>query len=175
MSKLPHRLLPGATYFVSTATWERRELFRVPEVADILIRRILACRDRGAFLLHEFVVMPNHFHLLMTPGETTTLEKAIQLIKGGSSHEIHVQRGTRMEIWQIGFHEWSVREAEDYLSKVAYIRMNPVRARLVERPEDWAFGSASGKFAMDPPPEKFMAVTSGAKAPERERPWVRPG
>jgi putative transposase len=174
MSKPPHRLFPGATYFVSTATWERRELFRVPEVADILVRRILACRDRGAFLLHEFVVMPNHFHLLMTPSETTTLENAIQLIKGGSSHEIHAQRGTRMEIWQIGFHEWSVRDAEDYLTKVAYIRMNPVRARLVERPQDWALGSASGRFSMDPAPEKFSAATSGAKAPQI-RSHVRPG
>jgi REP element-mobilizing transposase RayT len=46
----------------------------VPEVAEILVQRIIACRDKGAYLLHEFVVMPNHFHLLITPGETTSLE-----------------------------------------------------------------------------------------------------
>src|ERR1700688_2150795 len=100
MSKLRHRVLPEATYFVSTATWERRELFRVPEVAEILVRRILACRTKGAYRLHEFVVMPNHFHVLMTPAGATTLEKAIQLIKGGSSYEIHSQRGNKMKIWQ---------------------------------------------------------------------------
>jgi putative transposase len=71
----------------------------VAEVAEILVRRILVCRDKGAYQLHEFVVMPDHFHLLMTPGATTTLEKAVQLIKGGSSHEIHTQRGHGMEIW----------------------------------------------------------------------------
>jgi putative transposase len=94
MSKVPHRVLPGSTYFITSSTWERRELFRVQQVAEILVRRILACRDKGAYELYEFVVMPNHFHLLMTPGETTTLEKAVQLIKGGSSHEIHPQRGS---------------------------------------------------------------------------------
>src|ERR1700688_3340102 len=82
MSKPPHRTGPGWTYFISSATWERRELFRVPKIAEILVQRILACRDKGAYRLHEFVVMPNHFHLLLTPGETTSLEKVVQLIKG---------------------------------------------------------------------------------------------
>lgn len=164
MSKLLHRTGPGRTYFVSSATWERRELFRVPRVAELLVQRILACRERGAYLLHEFVVMPNHFHLLITPGETTSLERAVQLIKGGFSHEFHEQRENRMEIWQVGFHDWTIRDCEDYQSKVRYIHMNPVEARLVERPEDWPFGSASGNYALDAAPEKFKARASGAKA-----------
>ena len=155
MSKLPHRTGPGRTYFISSATWERRELFRVPKVAEILVQRILACRDKGAYLLHEFVVMPNHFHLLLTPGDTTSLEKAVQLIKGGSSHEIHQRTGNKMEVWQVGFHDWTIRDGEDYFAKVRYIQMNPVQAQLVQRPEDWPFCSAGGKFAMDGVPEKF--------------------
>jgi putative transposase len=129
----------------------------VPDVAEILVQRILTCRDTGAYQLHEFVVMPNHFHLLMTPGESTSLEKAVQLIKGGFSHEIHKQRENRMEIWQIGFHDWTIRDAEDYSTKVRYIHMNPVLKRLVERPEDWQFGSASGKYCLDPAPEKYKS------------------
>jgi putative transposase len=157
MSKLPHRTGSGRTYFVSSATWERRELFRMPRVAEILVQRILLCRDKGAYLLHEFVVMPNHFHLLMTPGESTSLEKAVQLIKGGSSHEIHKQTENQMEIWQVGFHDWTIRDGEDYRAKVGYIRMNPVVKRLVERPEEWVFGSACGKYAIDPAPQKFKS------------------
>ncbi len=101
--------------------------------------------------------MPNHFHLLLTPGETITLEKAVQLIKGGSSHEIHAQRGNKMEIWQIGFHDWTIRDGEDYRMKVRYIQMNPVQAGLVERPGDWLFGSACGKYGLDAVPEKFKS------------------
>lgn len=121
MSKLPHRTGPGRTYFVSFATWERRELFRVPRIAEILVERILVCRDKGAYLLHEFVVMPNHLHLLLTPGETTSLERSVQLIRGGSSHEIHKQAENQMEIWQVGFHDWTIRDGEDYRTKVRYI------------------------------------------------------
>jgi putative transposase len=140
---------------VSSATWERRELFRVTQTAELLVQRILACRDKDAYLLHEFVVMPNHFHALITPGETTSLEKAVQLIKGGFSFEFRKHRASKMEVWQVGFHDWTIRDGEDYQTKVRYIHMNPVEARLVECPEDWAFSSACGKYDLDPIPEKF--------------------
>jgi putative transposase len=127
----------------------------VPRTAELLVARIFACRERGAYLLHEFVVMPNHFHVLLTPAETTSLEKAVQLIKGGFSFEFQKQSENRMEVWQVGFHDWTIRDSEDYRAKVRYIHMNPVEARLAELPEEWAYGSACGKFSIDPCPEKF--------------------
>jgi putative transposase len=101
--------------------------------------------------------MPNHFHLLITPGETTSLEKAVQVIKGGFSFEFQKQSGNRMEIWQVGFHDWTVRDGEDYCAKVRYIHSNPVEARLVERPEEWPYGSACRKLVLDSAPEKFKS------------------
>jgi putative transposase len=162
MGKLTHRTHPGCSYFVTTKTWANRAIFHVTENAEILVQAILRYREQGAYLLHEFVVMPNHLHVLLTPGRETTLEKAMQLIKGGSSHQIHEQRDHTMQIWQSGFHEWTVRDEKDYRAKVEYIRMNPVEARLVERPEEWFYGSANGRFPLDPMPEE---LTSGAKAP----------
>jgi len=99
--------------------------------------------------------MPNHFHLLLTPSAATSLEKAVQLIKGGSSCAIHKQRGQKMLIWQEGFHDWTMRDADDWRSKVEYIRMNPVRAELVSKPEEWSYSSARGRVALDPVPERY--------------------
>lgn len=165
MGKLIHRTAPACTYFVTTKTWQNRALFRVEKVAEVVANRLLSYRDRGNYLLHEFVIMPDHLHLLFTPGNTTTLERAIMLIKGGSSHEIHRVRGHKMEIWQAGFHDVTVRDESDYHAKRQYIRMNPVEAGLVERPEDWSFGSASGNFQLDSMPRR-LRMTSGAEAPE---------
>jgi hypothetical protein len=69
-----------------------------------------------------------------------------------------------MPIWQSGFHEETIRDADDYRSKMMYIRTNPVHAHLVERPEDWTHGSASGEFTLDPMPGNFKGAASGAKA-----------
>jgi putative transposase len=51
-------------------------------VADLLIDTLLDYRRQQKFLLHEFVVMPNHIHLILTP-QGITLERSIQFIKGG--------------------------------------------------------------------------------------------
>ena len=125
---------------------------------------LLRHRAAGAYLLHEFVLMPDHVHLLLTPGSTTTLERAIQLIKGGSSYEIHLRRRHRMEVWQPGFREWTIRDSQDFQLKAEYIRNNPVAARLTGTPEQWPYSSAAGQFGLDPAPLMFA---SGAKAREK--------
>jgi REP-associated tyrosine transposase len=164
MGRLRHRTAPGFTYFVTTKTWQNRSVFQVSRNAETLGECLLRYRDAGAYLLHEFVVMPNHLHLLMTPADDMSLEKAMQLIKGGSSHSIHQQAGHRMQIWQPGFHEESIRDALDFLQRAKYIHNNPVHARLVETPEDWPYGSASSAFKIDAPPNRLKSFYSGAEA-----------
>jgi putative transposase len=164
MSTPAHRTVLGSSYFVTTKCWQGRSLFKVTEISEILLRTILHYRDSGAYLLHEFVIMPDHVHLMMTPSSETSLEKAVQLIKGGSSHQIHKERGNKMEVWQVGFHDWTIRDPEDWKAKANYIHMNPVKARLCERAEDWMYSSATGKFCLDPAPEKYQNLSSGAKA-----------
>ena len=165
MASPRHRTAPGTSYFVTTRCWEGRNVFQVTENAEILTQTLFRYRDQGFYLLHEFVIMRNHLHLLLTPSINTSLEKAVQLIKGGSSHEIHKQRENAVKIWQEGFHDWTIRDAHDWQSKVEYIRLNPVRAQLADNPEDWPFSSASGRYRLDAVPSRYAGFASGAKAP----------
>lgn len=169
MGRLTHRTSPGWTYFVTTKAWQNISVFQVQESAEIVVRKILEYRDKKNYLLHEFVLMPNHLHLLLTPSETVSLERALQVIKGGSSHEIHMVRGNTAQIWQSGFHESRVRDWADYNTKVDYIRFNPVAAKLVQKPQEWLFSSASGHFVLDPIPQGLKpilpAVNVGPKGP----------
>ena len=165
-----HRTSSGWTYFVTTKAWQSVSVFQVQATADLVVSKILEYRDKGNYLLHEFVLMPNHLHLILTPAESVSLEKAIQLIKGGGSHEIHRVRGNKMQIWQSGFHESRVTDWVDYKKKADYVRFNAVAAKLVERPELWPYGSASGHFRLDPIPQGlkpplFESLNVGAKAP----------
>jgi len=164
MSTPKHRTASGTSYFITTKCWQCCAVFQVSENADILIDALFHYRDLHAYFLHEFVVMPDHLHLLLTPSSTTSLEKVMQFIKGGSSHQIRKAHNQKMQIWQVGFHDWTIRDANDWQIKVEYIHTNPVRAKLVQRPEDWPYSSANGKFSVDPIPDKFLHLSSGAKA-----------
>jgi putative transposase len=170
MGRLTHRTSPGWTYFVTTKAWQNVSVFQVQETADVVVSKIFEYRDEGNYLLHEFVLMPNHLHIILTPAERASLEKSVQLIKGGSSCAIHKVRGNKMQIWQSGFHESSVRGWADYKRKVDYVRFNPVVAGLVEGPEEWPYGSASGRYQLDAIPQGLKpslanSLNVGAKAP----------
>jgi REP element-mobilizing transposase RayT len=76
---------PPGTYFVTFTTWQRRRLFVVESYARLFLKTLYGYKRQGRFQLHEFVVMPEHVHLILTPATDITLERAMQLIKGGYS------------------------------------------------------------------------------------------
>ena len=160
-----HATNTGQTYMISASTWGRRALFSREVWAKLLIDTLYHYRGT-AYLLHEFVVMPDHIHVLLTP--RTSLERAVQFIKGGFSYRATKELGSNMEVWQKGFSDHRVRDASDYHLHVIYIRQNPVRKHLCERSEDYPYSSAHGGFELDPAPQglKPVPVSDVYGAPE---------
>ncbi|HEY1925273.1 MAG TPA: transposase [Candidatus Acidoferrum sp.] len=154
---------------MTTKAWQNVAVFQVAAIAEVLLAKLLEYRNRNNYLLHEFVLMPNHLHIVLTPAGTTTLEKAINL-KGRSSHPIHRVRPSNVQIWQSGFHESRIRGAADYQKRADYIRFNSVVAKLVENPIDWLFTSASGKCELDPTPQGRKPLTNASKVVGPEGP-----
>jgi len=115
-------------YFVSTQTAGRRSLFRVDRWAR-LMASTLNHYDGSGYKLHAFVIMPDHLHLLITPFES--VEKSMQLIKGGFSFRAKRELEWNGEIWQPGFTDHRIRDEEDWQRHLAYILNNPVNAHLV--------------------------------------------
>ena len=127
-------------FFVTTVTSQRTPLFRNPQRAELIMGVMQHYREQSKYELHEFVVMPDHLHLLVTPAMKISLERAVQLIKGGFSYRLG--KAKRGLVWQESFTSHRIRDEEDYVHHAAYIRMNPVRARMVERPELYPYSSA---------------------------------
>ena len=109
-------------------------------------------RRIGRFQLHEYVVMPNHFHLLITPASKVSLEKALQYIKGGFSYRVKKELTLNFKIWEPSFTNHRIRDKEDYERHRIYIHQNPVKARLVEKPELYEYSSAFPGAELDAAP-----------------------
>jgi REP-associated tyrosine transposase len=132
------------TFFITTVTWQRTPLFRSQPKAELMMDVLLHYREQMRYVLHEFVIMPDHLHLLLTPGADISLERVLQLIKGGFSYRLgKTKRGL---VWQESFTNHRIRSEHDYERHAGYICMNPVRARLAERPEMYPYSSASARF-----------------------------
>ncbi|MGC2477227.1 MAG: transposase, partial [Candidatus Sulfotelmatobacter sp.] len=140
----------GQTYMITSSTWGRRALFSREVWANLMIDTLYRYHG-SAYLLHEFVIMPDHIHVLLTP--TTSLEKAVQFIKGGFSYRAKKELGSNLEVWQKGFLDHRIRDASDYRIHQVYVQQNPVRRHLCERAEDYPYSSACGRFELDPVPQ----------------------
>jgi putative transposase len=153
LSSMPLPEQQGHTYAISISTFLQHHHFQKQSHADLFLKTLLRYREQGKFQLHGFAIMPNHVHLLLTPGVDQPLPKCIQLIKGGYSFAARTL--TQKEIWQSGYHEHRVRDLLDYENQLRYIANNPPADRL---PEDYLYVHThpEHKETMDPCPSRLL-------------------
>jgi len=167
-----HATNNSQTYFVTSETWQRRTLFSAEPWARLFFKTLLSYRGK-AYLLHEFVLMPDHFHLLITP--STSLERAIQFIKGGFSFRAKKELGSSSEIWQRGFSDHRIRDCDDYDVHIHYIHLNAVKRNLCDSPGAYPYSSAFPGWKLDPapqglkPPPKFAPSGTAEAMPLQDK------
>jgi putative transposase len=132
-----------ATYFITACAHMHQNLFQQDEVAKLMVATFLKYRDAGEFKLHEYVVMPDHIHVLLSLNDEQKLSRAMQLIKGGFSHALRENGIVMREVWQQRYHDRRVRDDSEFVEMAEYIRQNPVRRGLVERAEQYPYSSVS--------------------------------
>jgi len=140
------------TFFVTSGTESHRALLQSTRMASLLMDCLLENCKKERFLLHEFVLMPNHFHALITPAPQIPLEKAMQFVKGGFSYRARRELNVNFAIWQASFTNHRIQDLRDYEQHRCYIRQNPVKASLVEAPELFPYSSAFPGIETDPAP-----------------------
>ena len=101
--------------------------------------------------IHAFVVMPDHVHLLLTPSEDVSLEKAMQFIKGGFSFRLK----SKMDVWERSYDSRRIVDAEGFRARVRYIHQNPVEESLVSEAEMFPYSSIRRSGTVDPMPRHF--------------------
>lgn len=116
-----------------------RRLLQSERNALLLIDVLRSLVAEGHFELHDFVVMPDHLHLLMTIGEGMTIEKAMQFVKGRFSYRLSHELGFHGEVWQRGFTEVQVMNRESFEQHRNYMAQNPVKAGLATAPGEYPF------------------------------------
>jgi putative transposase len=132
-------LSPSRTFFVTTKTSMGRALLQSERNATLFVEGLRSYVAAQKFHVHDFVVMPDHVHLLITVDAGMTIEKAMQFIKGGFSYRLKKDFGYVGEVWQRGFSEVRVDDRQSYLQHRKYIAQNPIRAVLVDSPEKFPY------------------------------------
>ena len=111
-----------------------------PPIAGIVENTVRRGAKLGHYILHAYVVMPNHVHALLEP--LVPLAKLMSGIKGVSAREANAKLcRTGKPFWQDESFDHYVRNSEEHLKIAEYVEDNPATAGLVSSPELWRWSS----------------------------------
>jgi putative transposase len=140
--RLPRLDLPNATYFVSVTTAKMLPWFNEPALATALSRLIYAEREKS-ILLHAFVVMPDHYHLVATLLGDHRIPVVVGRINSLSAKQVNAYQGRVGSIWARRFYDHVIRNEDDFQECISYVHDNPRTAGFVLEAADFQFSSAS--------------------------------
>jgi putative transposase len=141
---------PGGTYFFTVNLLQRQENDLLLRNIDYLRTVVRSVKMRHPFLIHGWVVLPEHIHcVLELPEGDSDFATRWRLIKADFSKLLPVserrsnvrQRRGERGIWQRRFWEHLIRDESDYRAHMDYVHINPVKHGLVKRVRDWPFST----------------------------------
>jgi putative transposase len=150
-------------YFLTLCTRQRRSLFARGETVEDVLAHILRAAERCGFVMHAYVFMHDHVHLLVEGiKDASDLYEFVKLAKQYSGHAYSQKH--RERLWQPSYFEHVLRDEEDTASVVGYIMNNPIRAGYATRWGEYRHvGSAT--MSMDSIAEMLRAVPHPAWEP----------
>ena len=147
----------GDLHFITASCYRRQPYLRLASHRDLFVRVLEQVRQRYQFVVVGYVVMPEHFHLLISEPDEANPSVVIQALKLGVARRIlstrrrrekrkAAQQGLWSELvpqrfWQARFYDYNVWTRKKRVEKLCYIHRNPVRGGLVESPEQWRWSS----------------------------------
>lgn len=146
MARLARVVVPGVAHHVTQRGNRRQQTFFTD--GDYTAYRALlaeACTKR-AVTCQAYCLMPNHVHLVLTPATADGLAGALAETHRRYTRFVNAREGWTGYLWQGRFASFPMDDAH-LLAAIRYVELNPVRARLAARPQDWPWSSAAAHLA----------------------------
>ncbi len=135
-------------HFITCSCYHRLPVLGTPQRRDVFLQILEQVRQRYRFVVVGYVVMPEHFHLLISEPENGDPSVVMKVVKQEFARTVHRrerhagQCGTEpAKVWQRRFYDFNVWTECKRIEKLRYMHRNPVKRGLVSRPEQWLWSS----------------------------------
>lgn len=157
-------------HFITITVIEWVDIFTKADYFVIIADSLNYCKKHKGLKLYEYVIMPNHIHLMVKAKDGYQLSGIIRDFKKHTTKEILYKlksdnrryilnllnnsfarkKGNEKQIWQRENCSVTISSEKFYLEKANYIHKNPVKQNFVERPGDWLYSSAKSRLCEKP-------------------------
>lgn len=141
MPRAPRISLEGLVYHIINRGNNRQAVFKEEEDFDTYLKTVSRFKQKYSFKLYGYCLMNNHTHLIIEPTKSNTLSKIIQSITLSHIRLYHAKYKSSGHLWQGRFKNPIIQTDEYLLQCLKYIELNPVRAHIVSRPQDYRWSS----------------------------------
>jgi putative transposase len=128
-------------HFITCSCYKRRPELGTGARRDLFLRVLERARQKYRFVVIGYVVMPEHFHLLITEPDVGDPSVVMKVIKERFTKQLHHGGVRTGPIWQKRFYDFNVSTSKKRIEKLRYMHRNPVKRGLAEKPEDWEWSS----------------------------------
>ena len=141
MPRLARLVLPGHPHHVTQRGNQRRRTFFSDSDCRLYITLLRRWCEESATSVWAWCLMPNHVHLILVPSREERLAAALGPAHARYASLVNAREGWTGHLWQGRFASF-VMDERHLLACARYVELNPVRAGLVERAEEWLWSSA---------------------------------
>ena len=141
-----HLFLDNTPYFVTSAVYQKRPLLAAAFIKQHLLKTIQDCFAEKNWTLNDWVILDNHYHLLGVSDKGDDLTKIFRKIHGVSSYFIQSHCSCTAPVWW-NFWDYCPRDEKDYLIRLNYLLINPVKHGYCDSLYDYLFSSFHQRLA----------------------------
>ena len=139
-------------HFITCSCYRRRPQLHTAGRRDLFLTILEEARCKYRFVVHGYVLMPEHFHLLITDPEMGDPSVVMKVVKERFTRQLNQRRKTPSAqpvlwdftpapIWQKRFYDFNLWSDKKRIEKLRYMHRNPVKRGLVMEPEQWKWSS----------------------------------
>jgi len=131
---------PGAIYHVTTRGNDRRRIFKDDDDCKVFLERLDQTVSRFDWILYAYCLMGNHYHLVVETPDAN-LSRGMAQVNSAYAQAFNKRYGLVGHLFQSRFKSLVVQRETYLLTVLRYTVLNPVRAEMCERPEDYRYSS----------------------------------
>lgn len=146
MARLPRVVLPGIPHHVTQRGNRREQVFFEDGDYALYLDLLAEAAARSQVAIWGYCLMPNHVHIIAVPADEDGLRRTFRYVHRHYTGYINARMRVTGHLWQGRFSSVAMDEPH-LVSALRYVALNPVRARLVERAEDWRWSSTAAHIA----------------------------
>lgn len=146
MARLPRVVIPGIPHHVTQRGNRRERTFFEDGDYALYLDLLADAAGRAGVEIWSYCLMPNHVHIVAVPADPDGLWRTFRRLHREYTGFINARMRVTGHLWQGRYGSVAMDEAH-FVTALRYVALNPVRARLVERAEDWRWSSTRAHLA----------------------------